>query len=937
MYLEATFNGITTDTKTIEVHIEKNTSIDFRVKDIPGFLFSKKKDFYWNIFHNGKQVDVNDYTGGNTAELRVFKEHAGTKDKPSNLRVDVYEDVNSRKYIVHKLIKLSADPKIVDTLWETTQCRNLQLVPIQIGQEGLYDKDVTVKIYDQANTATPMSPELPIQLKAGTNMVEWMAKNNTKEQKKYYYTISYKDSSGQEVVLFDGKQEGMLLSVAAMKYNDHKYIYPSNLTPVTVIKEEYFTQKYEPCKYTAIKVTVGTEAPVMVFDEEETASNFSNDLKKPILCGNDSKTIKIELVDLATDQCRLVLEKKEETHQTGVFDVVGLKAFNVEYTPKEQIKEQLEISLAYPYQHLDNLWEFLLQYNHITLPLRTIPVEVPIKTCRYSKTLNFNLLPDISWAFHFQWGNPREHLSKEAKSLFKKQYGEELLNNLQGNKVFYEENQVSLYDKGLVKEIDTITNWIEEQNVVVKKVIGLLLGEGVARNIIFEYLKGASLDFKVGLHALYNYDSEGKNPTHISYTDEHPWIAKAMVGGAVAVGLVVDGLLLYLTRGKNLPGLLRKAQKVYKYTRSAAGYLGANTYINQDEGLKIITPQLAYANGIGLKKQDDGSISLIHEYTLTAAPLFAISDIKKWDIGKYILQLKGISGFFDKFHQYVGYAQLGQTIANPIKGKLKPVQQDKGKTTISIGSLRDIREVVYDVENKMENRINAFVKKYFGAEAEMIIAFEGFYDAHIQLKSNMSTQTFDLFDGISHYLGKSEVTFGKKQGIDGYIEIKGKVVKKIGFSRFNNYIPDFLQDWTEQQFADVEVKGELKASIRGSLYFERTFTYNAVTASVAALEAVIDNASGVLNYKEKQSITKSLVKNGTIQMPHYRDNYIFTGLIGELILKVEIQVDKDKDFGIDVSEGEDEKGNTKPIVMEFIPGFVIPGELVPIFEEPKKE
>ncbi|MCD8418716.1 hypothetical protein J2Q11_13490 [Tenacibaculum finnmarkense genomovar finnmarkense] len=430
------------------------------------------------------------------------------------------------------------------------------------------------------------------------------------------------------------------------------------------------------------------------------------------------------------------------------------------------------------------------------------------------------MLPDVSWAFHFQWGNPREHLSEEAKCSLKQQYGATIVKNLQGNKVFYEENKVTLYDKGLVKEIDAIINWINELNPYVKKVIDILFGGEFVRNIMFGYIKGASLDFKVGLHAFYNYDDEGKNPLSLSYADEYPSIAKSVVGAAVAVNLLVDIALLFLTRGKNLPVLLAKAQKVYKFTRRLTGkILKVNTYKEKDDGLKIIPPQLAYANGLGYKKQEDGSISVIQEYILTAAPLFAISDIKKWDIGKYISEVIGIKGFFDKFHKTVGVAQDIQHYGGKIKGKLKPNKALKGKTTIGLDSLRDIRRGAYKIENEIENTISGFVEKHFGAKAEMLIAFEGFYDVHIALKTNISIQKFNLFDGVSHYLDKSEVTFGKKQGIDGIIKIDATLKKEMKFSKWNKYIPDFLQDLTGQEFADVSVDAKLDGSIKGSLYF----------------------------------------------------------------------------------------------------------------------
>lgn len=70
-------------------------------------------------------------------------------------------------------------------------------------------------------------------------------------------------------------------------------------------------------------------------------------------------------------------------------------------------------------------------------------------------------------------------------------------------------------------------------------------------------------------------------------------------------------------------------------------------------------------------------------------------------------------------------------------------------------------------------------------------------------------------------------------------------------------------------------------------------------------------------------------------MPHYRDNYIFTGLIGELTVIVKVKKEKNS-WKKKISNGKDDKGKDKPVVMTFIPPYIIPGELTPVFEEPKK-
>lgn len=83
-------------------------------------------------------------------------------------------------------------------------------------------------------------------------------------------------------------------------------------------------------------------------------------------------------------------------------------------------------------------------------------------------------------------------------------------------------------------------------------------------------------------------------------------------------------------------------------------------------------------------------------------------------------------------------------------------------------------------------------------------------------------------------------------------------------------------------------------------------------------------------------VTGPGAKAGLLKMPHYRDNYIFTGLIGEVIVIMKVEYNKKRDYEIDVSNGTDKDGKTKPVVLKLIPEFVIPGKLIPVFDTETK-
>ena len=639
---------------------------------------------------------------------------------------------------------------------------------------------------------------------------------------------------------------------------------------------------------------------------------------------------------LKSDECKLNLIEDGQSHKSRVFDVSELDKLNIEYCPSEQIEDQLEISLAYPYKHLDDLWEFFLKYNHYTFmipELHTILVDLPINTCRYKKRIKFDLVPDLSWAYNFKWGDPeKERISEDRKKELVKKYGEEIVSNLQKNNVYYEDLKLPLYDGGLDSDIEIIVNWIDEQNFFIKDLLNHLHINETTINIVTSYVRVTAKDFKFGCYALYSYDDKGKHPSVLNYTEKYPSIGKTVVAASVTVALLVDILLLVLTRGKNLPGLLKKAQKVFKISRTIAGMAGANTYNKNEEGLKLVMPQIAISSGSGYKKQEDGSTNLISEITITGAPLFAIGDYQKHTIGEFVSNITGLGGFFKAFHGIVGTIQKAKSIVSPIKGKLMPTKQAKGK--ISVGfDLRDLRNKVYEIQDDIEESISEFIQKHFGPKIEMIVGFEGYYDAHINLKTNIDTQAFDLFDGINHYLNKGEVTFGKKQGINAYIRIDATLEnREVAYSKLNRYIPDFLKDWTGKEFTDISAEAEVSAALTGNLYFERTYSYNIVTAAVAATENIVSQSFKT----PKDVVTGPGAKAGLLKMPHYRDNYIFTGLIGEVIVTLKVKYKKKRDYEIDVSNGTDKDGKTKPVVLKLIPEFVIPGKLIPVFDTETK-
>ncbi len=100
----------------------------------------------------------------------------------------------------------------------------------------------------------------------------------------------------------------------------------TNISPVTVYDEEYFTQKYEPCKYERVFYKYGSSPEVKLFDEKEPTRKDQNGqfrnmkfLVSAIAPPKDSKNIRelsIRLENVNTKECQ---HTEENTKQTFFF------------------------------------------------------------------------------------------------------------------------------------------------------------------------------------------------------------------------------------------------------------------------------------------------------------------------------------------------------------------------------------------------------------------------------------------------------------------------------------------------------------------------------------------------------------------------------------------------------------------------------------------
>ncbi|MBF7090761.1 OmpA family protein [Flavobacterium sp. ALJ2] len=235
-----------------------------------------------------------------------------------------------------------------------------------------------------------------------------------------------------------------------------------------------------------------------------------------------------------------------------------------------------------------------------------------INSCAYyadksKATLEVRTYPDIIWIGHFQY-------------------------NYKDSGDYFFHNKTFELTTGIKDILDKLTNTILYQVLKITPIINL------ADRILLPYIKEQADFFAYAIHTIHNRTLEkvgqelsliGTETDLIKQTKYTKYFAAAVVYEFVVVGIVIDLLLIYLTRGKNLEGrLLKLANKAKK----AKKYIDAM----KEAGLEIITPAIAINAGMYYQKQKDHRLALVYKANLKANPLIAINIKEEFDLVELI-------------------------------------------------------------------------------------------------------------------------------------------------------------------------------------------------------------------------------------------------------------------------------------------------------------
>lgn len=351
-----------------------------------------------------------------------------------------------------------------------------------------------------------------------------------------------------------------------------------------------------------------------------------------------------------------------------------------------------------------------------------------INSCAYyadkdKATLEVRVYPDVIWIGHFQY------------------------NYKESGTYFFHEKNFDL-ETGISDVIDEITN------STLFKISKILPSQWIQEYVVLPYIKKQAMDYSYGIHTIHNRTVEkageslslvGTQTNLIKQTLYTKYVAAAVIYGFVIVGIIIDILMIYLTRGKNLQGRLLKLSKAVK---------GAQRILKtmEDAGAEIIPPAIAINAGMYYQKQKNGKLALVYEANISAKPVVAVSFKREFDL--LDLLKKGIESIQGAKHPK----------DKDTKAKLDEAKKNNAKITEYFESIKK----------------NIQIKGAFDAVGELI------FEQNIQFNFLTNSHTFIDKIGNLAQTAKNEITI--KDQIKFNATVSGQFKKEFDFFRLQTKV-----------------------------------------------------------------------------------------------------------------------------------------------------
>ncbi|PBI88906.1 hypothetical protein BSF41_22740 [Flavobacterium sp. ACN2] len=549
---------------------------------------------------------------------------------------------------------------------------------------------------------------------------------------------------------------------------------PTNLSPLKTGEPATNYMSHHFCKYTFIKMN-----DKMLFDEAKLieGQKLSRNIYAHLFAGGDEKNKKvtIELGEKIPGKC--------DNHKAKVFDITNLQKAGIQ-NPQRVSANSFSFENNFEYKFKDDYRQFFTEY---ILPIPAVKAAIPLATCSYQHVLNIEMLPDVAWAYHFQYDKPNGGLFKDINIKIQ---------------------------SGLKEELNYIKEYL---GIFIKHAFNIpsdYISDAIS-DIAIYYLDNTADQFGFGIHAYHSFDQQGLKPAVImDYTAKYKWIAKAVILHYVIISVLVDALILYLTRGR---GALSKVGKIVsavdKYGKKVA-------IIGKRKGFELITPKITSYRAQYYEKQPDGRIAFVQTEKVSALPLFGLQYEDKHTLGTITTSLTGISTVFDYARKAISiFGQI--TLLKKIQNKLKGVPSDPNKMPSPINT-NDLNKTIDWLEEAIENGAQRIFSE-LGHELNFTVTIKGEYQANYQIFINHLAEAISIKDQLENYVNNSKGIVGRKKGINAVASCELKTGYHIKTEWIMRYAPNFIQGVIP--VIDREANAEGQAEIHGSLFYERKYFF----------------------------------------------------------------------------------------------------------------
>ncbi len=872
----------------------------------------------WVLIENNIRVDKDDYTGGQKAELKLYKDQAGAHDAPSYIDVQV---VHFYKGIVGTVrIELVATPKITEAAWVNphnyktiTKAKFNTFVGVYLQGEALQGIPLTVEVCLEDNdqiidqfTATKDNSFYYIELDGKLHTRHHILFNVIK---KIYFIVSYTGKDKKQVI-YNGKEQNNLLTIDGKEISKEPLVIPDTLMNVTVGIDPYFTQRYEPCKYQSISYTFAEQSPVTIFEESDEGTDTS--YKTPhitVQVGAHKKPIVIEASGHKENTKCSAVERGEEAHSKRII--------NTEEIPEKYINQykgnKVSFTPYFPYKYLDDqgvlphnrYLNFLLEYF---IPPKTEQLVIPVETCRYTKNINVAINPDIAWAVHFQLMLDPSQLEEKPDAL-------EIAHK---KEMYFREIDAITLHKGIDNLIEKYRPELENIGSFFIKSLSSTPSLGPFKSfqdfiasMMVDYIKGLGSCMGIGIHAYYNEDGESREI--VSYTDRYPQIGNVIFSATIAIIIIVDILILIFSGGSSAAARLgfKVSAKTIRGAKAIQRIEDAYDKVDrktEHSVFEVAWPIITRSFGKGYKVYPDGSSGYNYELKYSANPIFGLMARVEGHIGDTILTVTGVSKLFSITRTGVGwwgkFLKLKSLKNNKkLAGRTFKIERSKGKGMLSSGikgakalnkkgnrkllTPGDIIIILNRMEDNLADKARNYAKE-LGQELEYYLSIEGVYKAQFKVDFNIPDNDVpsiemknklpsgEIVTSSLDYNNIKTVSYSRKKSIDAFAFVK--VSNKFTFT--TDWIEPYVPEWLGAKESDYKKeKAKTKIGIDGSV------------------EAMLQ---GGISFERKYGIDNDL-------NPYYQDITHFSGIAGKYEYSLNVDEEAGKDW-----EDKEEDNKDKP-------------------------